>query len=312
MNMESPDKGKMIKYKAYAKVNLALEVLGLRPDGYHEVQTVLQTVSLADELTFQLAEGLSVSSDHPAVPGDERNLVFRAGRALQQKFGLRQGARVAIKKRIPVGGGLGGGSSDAACALVAMSRLWGLSPSFDELEEIAGTLGSDVPFFLRGGTCLAKGRGELLEPLPPLPPCFLALAFPGFGVSTAWAYKNLKDQGSWALTKEGECIKIVVSFLESGNLQGIARSLFNRFEEAVFPAHPELANLKQALLRAGSEGALLSGSGSTVFGLFGKRKEMKALVAELKAVIPSSKSAGLKVEMVQPVEQVWGEGSRSF
>lgn len=305
------DVSKVIKYKAYAKVNLALEVLGLRPDGFHEVLTVLQTISLADELTFQSAEGLSVSADHPAIPDDERNLVFRAGQALQQRFGLHRGAQVAIKKRIPVGGGLGGGSSDAACALIALSRLWGLSPSSGELEEIAGTLGSDVPFFLRGGTCLGKGRGEVLKPLAPLPSCFLALVYPGFGVSTAWAYKNLKDQGSGALTKKGECIKIVVSFLKSGNLQGIARSLFNRFEEAVFPAHPELANLKEALIKAGSEGALLSGSGSTVFGLFGKRKEMKALVAELKAVIPPSRFAGLRVMMVQPVEQGWSEVSGS-
>ena len=282
---------KVLRYRAYGKVNLGLEVLGLRPDGYHEVLTVLQTVSLADELTFEPSRGLSVTSDHPGVPCDGRNLVIQAGRALQQRFGIRKGARIKIAKRLPVGGGLGGGSSDAACALAGLSEMWNLNLELEALEKLARELGSDAPFFLRGGTCLGKGRGEVLEPLPPLSDCWVALVFPGFGVSTAWAYKNLEKKAK-GLTNSGEYIKIIVSFLKSGQIQEVAKALYNRLEEVVFPIHPELAGLKQGLIRAGAMGALLSGSGSAVYGLFGEEVRSKALSPHLE--VPA------RVEVVRP------------
>jgi 4-diphosphocytidyl-2-C-methyl-D-erythritol kinase len=292
---------KVLRYRAYGKVNLGLEVLRLRSDGYHEVLTVLQTVSLADDLAFEPARSLSVVPDHPAVPRDGRNLVIRAGRALQRRFGIRKGARVTIRKRLPVGGGMGGGSSDAACGLVGLSSLWSLNPDREELERIASGLGSDVPFFLSGGTCLGKGRGEVLESLPGLPACFLAIALPGYGVSTAWAYKNLEMRAG-GLTNPGECIKMIVSFLEAGEVQGVARSLYNRLEEAVFPAYPDLAGLKEGLVGCGAMGALLSGSGSAVFGLFAEEVRGQDLGSRLEA---PARTGSLRVEVVRPTVRGW-------
>ncbi len=254
-----------LRARCPAKVNLRLRVLGRRVDGYHEIETLFQAVDLWDTLEAREGAGLTLTCDDPALPTDERNLVMRAAGLLAELGGrARSGVALHLGKRIPVGGGLGGGSSDAAGALLLLNRLWDLGLDTPILEDAGRRLGADVPFFLHGGTALGEDRGDRITRLPFRGPTPLILGIPPFGVSTAEAYSRLDAK----LTPSP--IDVSVKRPPGGKLsQGNDFRLgVNDLEAVVFEAWPELRVFRDELLRHGASPALLSGSGSTVFGIF--------------------------------------------
>jgi 4-diphosphocytidyl-2-C-methyl-D-erythritol kinase len=252
---------------AHAKINLTLRVLGRRPDGYHELRTVFQTITLHDELTFTDAahDRIELACDAADVPADDTNLVHCAAVALRERYKVRRGARIEIAKRIPAGGGLGGGSADAAVTLLALARLWQVPANKEELTEIGARLGADVPFFFTGGTALGTGRGTDISPLPDHPKTRLLVVTPGVKVSTAEAYKALNAP---ALTKANQPVKLPISRTPPIAARARAEELRNDFEPVVFRLAPECERARDALLGAGARAALLSGSGASVFGVF--------------------------------------------
>ena len=247
---------------AAAKVNLALEVLDRRPDGYHEIATVMQTVDLADRLTLEDSDVLELECEAPGVPTDARNLALKAAIALREASSATRGVRITLDKRIPVAAGLGGGSSDAAAVLLGLNRLWRLRWPTTRLAEVAVTLGMDVPFFLRGGVALATGRGEHLKRVVGAP-LALVLANPGVAVSTAEAYGRVTR----TMYTDGARCRAVIAALATRRAARIAATLYNGLEAAVMPARPEIARMRAALMAAGALGALMSGSGPTVFAV---------------------------------------------
>jgi len=245
---------------APAKINLCLSVLGRRPDGYHDVEMLMQMVGLYDEVTVSLAEqGITVASDSAAVPSGEGNIAWKAAAAMLARSKSVRGLNVLIKKAIPVAAGLGGGSSDAAAVLAAANRLLGTGLGPKELAEIGAGLGMDVPFFFHGPLAIARGRGEILTKLPPLPRFWVLLANPGFETSTAWVYKNLNLR----LTKKIDCNKIARL-----TVRKIAEGLHNDLETVTAAAHSVISTIEEVLLAHGAIGARMSGSGPTVFGIF--------------------------------------------
>ena len=246
-----------------AKVNLALEVLGKRDDGYHEIATVLQAVDLFDRLTVDPAETLSLQTDDPQLPTDEGNLVMRAARLLQKAAGVDRGARLLLHKRIPVAAGLGGGSSDAAAALTGLNGLWGLRWPRPRLQELAVELGMDVPFFLGTGRAVARGRGERLATLPGGGGYALVLVNPRTPLSTREVYGRVP--AGWHEEPTGT--ERVIEALRRRNPGVLAAALTNNLERVVEPVLPVIGRMKAALLAAGALGAIMSGSGPTVFGL---------------------------------------------
>jgi 4-diphosphocytidyl-2-C-methyl-D-erythritol kinase len=250
---------------SFAKVNLALSVLGRRADGYHEIRTVYQTIDLHDELEFYPAEDIRLECPELTDVAPEQNLVWRAAHALAQAAsGNRPGARIILRKKIPVGAGLGGGSANAATTLLALCRFWRLETPPAELYRIAASLGCDVPFFLHGGTALGVGRGEETYPLPELSATNLVIIFPGIHVPTAEAYNSLSS--------------LLTSPRSAHNIQGfcgrlrsdsnVAAAVFNDFEASVLPAYSAIREAKAVLRERGATATLLSGSGSSVFGFF--------------------------------------------
>lgn len=268
---------------ARAKVNLLLDVLFRREDGYHELSTVLQSVALSDTLEFRPARHLQVTADHSALPAGAANLAGRAAAALAAACGRIGGADIRITKRIPVAAGLGGGSADAAAALVGLNMLWQLGLSADELRRVAATLGSDVPFCISGGTALAAGRGEILTPLGPLPDWWILLVKPPFAVSTAEVYRNFRPA---AVTVHPDIGRMVAA-IRRRDRAGVAANMANVLETVTVSAHPVLGEIKRRLLRAGAEACLMSGSGPTVFALFADRAAAAA-AAELRAEFPGA------------------------
>jgi 4-diphosphocytidyl-2-C-methyl-D-erythritol kinase len=261
---------------AAAKVNLALEVLDRRTDGYHEIATVMQTVDLADRLTLDESDALEFRCVASDVPTDETNLALRAALALREAAAQPRGVRITLDKRIPVAAGLGGGSSDAAAVLLGLNRLWGLRWSMARLTDVAVTLGMDVPFFLRGGAALGTGRGERLRPVAGAP-LALVLANPGVGASAAEAYGRVTR----AMYSDGTRCRAVIAALRSRRPARVAASLYNGLERAVTPAHPEIVRMRAALLAAGALGAVMSGSGPTVFAVarsFEQARQIRARV----------------------------------
>jgi len=247
---------------AAAKVNLALEVLSRRADGYHEIATVMQAVDLSDRLTLEDAPTLEVRTSAPGVPTDERNLAYRAAAALQAAAKVECGVRITLDKRIPVAAGLGGGSADAAAVLLGLNRLWRLRWPVARLDEVATGLGMDVPFFLRGGTALATGRGERLEPLRGRS-LGLVLVNPRFAVSTAEMYARVTP----AMYTDGRHAKTLGGGFGGRSPARVAASLYNGLQEVAVAAYPPIGRMRAALLAAGALGALMSGSGPTVFGV---------------------------------------------
>jgi 4-diphosphocytidyl-2-C-methyl-D-erythritol kinase len=247
---------------ASAKVNLVLEVLGKRDDGYHELVTVMQAVDLSDRITLEDGEELTLGGRAVGVPTDDRNLALRAARALREAAGVDRGARITLDKRIPVAAGLGGGSADAAAVLVGLNRLWRLRWPIPRLEEVATGLGMDVPFFLRGGTALATGRGERIEPLRGRA-LGLVLVNPRFAVSTAEMYARVTPE----MYTDGRHAKTLCAGVGGRSPARVAANLYNGLQEPALAAYPPIGRIRAALLAAGALGALMSGSGPTVFGV---------------------------------------------
>jgi len=247
---------------AAAKINLTLEVLGRRNDGYHEIVTVMQAVDLSDRLVLEDADVLELRTTASDVPTDGTNLALRAAAALRDRAAVSRGARITLEKRIPVAAGLGGGSADAAAVLVGLNRLWGLRWSAARLAEVAVTLGMDVPFFLHGGAALGTGRGERLEPLPT---CALALVLvnPRVAASTAEIYGGVQP----AMFSDGGRGRGMVAALRSRRPSRVAATLGNTLERVAAPRYRDVEQMEAALVAAGALGAAMSGSGLTVFGV---------------------------------------------
>ncbi|OGD27510.1 MAG: 4-(cytidine 5'-diphospho)-2-C-methyl-D-erythritol kinase [Candidatus Aminicenantes bacterium RBG_19FT_COMBO_65_30] len=247
--------------KSFAKINLGLEIIGKRADGYHDIRTLFQTISLADELDFEPAPPgvLDLAGDDPSVAWDRTNLVLRAVRLLQVETGTERGARIVVRKTVPAGRGLGGGSSNAAATLLALNAMWDLGLGAGELAGLARSLGADVPFFLHGGLCLGEDIGDRLTPLPDLPPLPCLLVFPPFPIPTPSIYAAVGP----SLTSAGKVSKIM-RFLESGDF-GL---LENDLEHVIFRAYPELERWKSYFRERGAVLSQVSGSGSAVYGLF--------------------------------------------
>ena len=248
--------------KAHAKINVGLRIGGVRADGFHEIWSILQEIELCDEITLREAPDLllSVSGGPPDLPADENNLCLKAARLLKAEFKLQRGAHIHLQKKVPMGAGLGGGSSDAAAVLKGLNLLWNLGLEVEELLRLSAQLGSDVPFFVLGGSCVAQGRGERLTPITPLIQDPLLLLTPGIAISTAWAYKNITN---YSLTQGWQNINLVDLKKEA-----FSEILPNDFEPLVFKHHPVLWALKDQLRRAGAYYASLSGSGSSLYGVF--------------------------------------------
>lgn len=254
----------VIKVYARAKINLTLDVLGKRPDGYHQVETVMQSIDLHDCLEFApLEEGVTLTVAGGEVTSGADNLVYRAALLMRAHAGDKSGISIKLNKNIPVAAGLGGGSADAAATLSALNEIWGIRLPLWDLLLLGEKLGSDVPFCLLGGTALASGRGERLESLPPCPRMGLVLVKPPFGVSTASVYHAYDSSPAGKRPGTGAMIKAV----KEKNIDGIVQNLANVLETATISMHPEIAGIKERLLEAGALGVLMSGSGPTVLGV---------------------------------------------
>lgn len=265
---------------SYAKINWTLRVLGRREDGLHEIETILQTVSLCDRLSFtdDSSGRLELTSNALDLPLDNDNLIVKAAHALRERFNLKAGVRVHLEKRIPAGGGLGGGSSNAAVTLLALVRLWHLDVAHEELVALGASLGADVPFFLIGGTALGLGTGRDVRPLSDAPPARLLIITPSVKVFTSQAYAALKAP---ALTTNQRESKLTVLRAEEQirNFSGVA--LWNDFEATILPAQPEILRARTFLLAAGAQAALLTGSGASVFGVFDNQETLTRAEAAL-------------------------------
>lgn len=289
-----------VTLQAYAKINLGLDVLRKRPDGYHEVKMIMQSISLADTLelkkipegTIRLING--AERDNPEVPMDKTNLIYRAIDLIKQKYAISEGIEATMTKRIPVAAGMAGGSTDAAAALKGMNQLFALGLSEQELCELGVTLGADIPYCIMGGTALSEGIGERLTPLPPMPECWILIAKPPICVSTGFVYGNLKAN---ELTVHPD-IDGMTEAIKHNDLHGITSRLGNVLETVTIPAHPEIAVIKDRMLDYGAMQALMSGSGPTVFGIFAEEEQ----AAEAGTAIQKEGLSG-QVYLTKPIDR---------
>lgn len=265
---------------AYAKLNLTFEVLDRRSDGFHQVTTIMQTVDLADVLQIEPASKLAVECEYPDLAGNQ-NLVWKAATELAKVGQIEPNARITIEKHIPVGMGLGGGSSDAAAALLGLNRLWGLGLSVDELASIAAGLGSDVSFFLWGGTALAQGRGEQITLLPPLPPLAVTLVFPDLAIpnKTATMYSKL----TMSQFSDGGITRQMIQLLTSGQFvrESIAGLVFNAFSAVAAQSYPELVQMSREVVEEGGPIMHLCGAGPALFTLPSSEEQHQRIVEVL-------------------------------
>lgn len=276
----------VIEKDSPCKVNLVLNVLGKRPDGFHEVETVLHPVQLCDRIRCErAAQGLELTCSDPALPTDASNLVFRAAVVFLQATGLREGVRIHLDKRIPQAAGLGGGSSNGATTLLALNELFGRPLAPDRLQQLAAALGSDVPFFLQSRPALATGRGERIEPLdffPALRGAAFLLVYPGFGIPTAWAYQQLAHFPEALHGKPGRA-QALVGLLQTGDLRRAAPAFYNALEAPAFAKYPILELYQEFLRAQGAAATLMSGSGSTTFAVLENESDARRLEQKFRA-----------------------------
>ncbi len=263
--------------RAYAKINIGLDVLRRRADGYHEVKMIMQTVDIYDELVLERRKqpGIELRMDNSDLPSGGDNLICRAADLLFREKEITGGVNISLTKRIPIAAGMAGGSADAAAALRGLNELFDMGYSLKELQALGVGLGADIPYCLAGGTMLSEGIGEILTPLPAPPAAHLVIAKPDINVSTAFVYGNLHaDRLAWHPDIDG-----MIVALQKGDLDGITDRLGNVLETVTVKAHPVIEQIKELLRKQGAENALMSGSGPTVFGIF-KEKETAARAAE--------------------------------
>lgn len=284
-----------LQLKAYGKINLGLDVVRKREDGYHEVRMVMQTVKLYDKLTFHLLKDdrISIQTNLKFLPVNKDNLVYKAIKLLKDTYQIKQGMEIDLFKCIPVAAGMAGGSSDCAAALVGAAKLFGLHLSKEELMKLGVQLGADVPYCILRGTALSEGIGEILTPLPSLPDCHILIAKPPVSVSTKFVYTNLDANG---ITEHPD-IDGIVNALGKNDLSGIANRLENVLETVTIPQYPVISDIKNCMIENGAMNALMSGSGPTVFGLFAPDQEANAEQAK---ILIRKKGLANQVYIVKP------------
>ena len=272
---------KEIRLKARAKINLTLDVTGKREDGYHLLETIMQTVVLYDGIYMKKLEKpeIKLKTNLHWLPTDERNLAWKAANLMRETYGIEEGVFIEIDKRIPVAAGLAGGSTDCAAVLVGMNRLFDLHLSQKKLEELAGKLGSDIPYCVRRGTVLCEGVGEIMTDVEhPCPDCHVVLAKLPVSVSTVSVYKGLK----WDQVEEHPDTEAMLKAMEEKDVAKMGELLCNVLETVTIEMHPTIAKIKNRLMELGAEGALMSGSGPTVFALFKERDKARKAAAQVK------------------------------
>lgn len=273
----------MFKIDAYAKINLTLELLGKLPDGYHGISSIMQQIGLYDELEFNKSNHIKVLCDEP-IP-EEQNIVYKTMMLLKSRYSTGKGAIIKVNKKIPIGAGLGGGSSDAAAAIKGLNRLWELNLSEIEMVKIASNMGMDVPFFIIGGTCHATGKGNIVKKLKDIPKLNLLLVNPGFKVNTKDAYSWVEESDCGAKFKTDKMLKAI----NRGNAEEIGKLMHNDFERIVYERYPVIGKIKNEIMKNKAVNALMSGSGSSVFGIFDSLDKLneayKAMKNEYKFVV---------------------------
>ena len=269
-----------ITLKAMAKINLGLDVIRRREDGYHEVRMIMQTVGLYDELSFRRQKETSVllTTNMRALPTDGHNLVVKTAELIRKEYGIREGLNVHLKKKIPVAAGMAGGSTDAAAVFVGLNELFGLGMTLERMQGLAVQIGADVPYCIQGGTALSEGIGAILTALPPPPDCFCIIAKPPIYVSTKFVYEHLQAD---KLEKHPD-IDGIIDSIRAGSIRGVADRLENVLETVTEKEYPVIAQIKQFLRDRGALGALMSGSGPTVFALYDRKAEASAAYEALK------------------------------
>lgn len=269
-----------VRQRAYAKINIGLDVLRRRPDGYHEVKMIMQTVGIYDDLLIEKCEkpGIFLQIDKEELPTDQNNLIYKAAQLLLTEKKIQEGVRISLTKRIPIAAGMAGGSSDAAAALRGMNELFNLGYQTQELQKIGVKLGADIPYCIVGGTMLSEGIGEILTSLPTPPGCTLVIAKPDINVSTKFVYENLHaDTLSYHPDIDG-----MIKALREGSLKGITDRLGNVLETVTTREYPVIEEIKKLMRENGAENALMSGSGPTVFGIFTQEKKAQEAARQLR------------------------------
>lgn len=269
-----------MRLRALAKINLGLDILRKREDGYHEVRMIMQTIQMYDVLEIRRVKkpGISLSVNYPYIPNDERNLVYKAAKLLMDEFQVKSGVDIRLEKFIPVAAGMAGGSSDAAAALVGINRLFKLGLSEKDLMDRAVNIGADVPYCVMRGTALAEGIGEKLTRITQVPDCFVLIGKPGINVSTKAAYESLQLD---KITTHPD-IDGMIKDIECGNLLAMTEKMGNVFEPGIIGKYPVIGEIKELMEAHGALKAMMSGSGPTVFGIFDDRKKMEAAAAALR------------------------------
>ncbi len=270
----------IVSLKALAKINLGLDVIGKRENGYHDVKMVIQSIQLYDRVEMKRLKSntIKVESNLFYLPGDETNLAYKAAKMMKEEFDIKEGIRITLQKYIPMAAGLGGGSADAAAVIIGMNRIFKLGAKQPKLIELGTKIGADVPFCIMRGTVLAEGIGEHLTPLPPMPKCPVLIAKPAVSVSTAEVYGNLKLYEGM----EHPDIDGLIEEIKNKNLKGIAKKMGNVLETVTIPKNPVVGEIKKLMINNGALNAMMSGSGPSVFGLFQNEKELGVAYDELK------------------------------
>lgn len=291
--------GEMLQLKAYGKINLGLDVVRRREDGYHEVRMIMQTVKLYDKLTFSLLDedAIRIKTNLGFLPVNEDNLVYKAVKLLKDTYHVEKGMEIDLFKCIPVAAGMAGGSTDCAAALVGAAKLFGLDVSRKELMELGVKLGADVPYCVLRGTALSEGIGEELTSLPPMPNCLILIAKPPIGVSTKFVYEHLDAAG---LSKHPD-IDGMVNAIRDNDLKGICNRMENVLETVTVPEYPVIEEIKNCMKENGAMNALMSGSGPTVFGIYREADEEAANRAK---DLIRSKGLANQVFLVKPFNQL--------
>lgn len=269
-----------MRLRAFAKINLGLDILRKREDGYHEVRMIMQTIQMYDVLEMKKVKkpGISLSVNYPYIPSDERNLVYKAAKLLMDEFQVKEGVDIRLEKFIPVAAGMAGGSSDAAAAMVGINHLFKLGLSEKDLMDRAVNIGADVPYCIMRGTALAEGIGEKLTRIAQVPDCYVLIGKPGIGVSTKTAYESLQLDK----IQSHPDIDGMIRDIENGNLLAMTDKMGNVFESGIIRKYPVIGEIKDLMEASGALKAMMSGSGPTVFGIFDDREKMEAAAAVLR------------------------------